>query len=258
MSFIIPSGDLVRIAAISDIHSNIYALEAVIDDIKARAVDITVNLGDILYGSIAPKATYELLMEHGFTTISGNQDREIYEATPSEIEANPTLKFIHDELEVEALDWLKNLPFDHQLTDEVYLCHGTPSSDLIYLLENVESGLAQVRDDDEIIALLSGQVSDVVVCGHTHTARVVGTSSNQLIVNAGSVGLPAYRDEEPFPHAMQSFSPHATYTIIEQSAHGWNVQHTRVAYDYQEAAKASSKVTGHNWAQYLTTGRSAN
>lgn len=247
-----------RIAAISDIHSNIYALEAVIADINSKGVDVTVNLGDILYGPIAPKATYELLMEHGFITISGNQDREIYEATPATIEANPTLKFIHDELDAEALDWLKNLPFDHQLTDEIYLCHGTPSSDLIYLLENVESGLAQVRADHEIIALLSGQASDVVLCGHTHTARAVSTSANQLIVNAGSVGLPAYRDDEPFPHTMQSFSPHATYAILEQSTHGWNVQHNRVAYDYQAAAKASSKVTGHNWAQYLTTGRSTN
>ena len=247
-----------RIAAISDIHSNVYALEAVITDIQNRGVDITVNLGDILYGSIAPKATYELLMQHGFITISGNQDREIYEATPAKIAANPTLQFILDDLGDEALDWLKHLPFDYQLSDEVYLCHGTPSSDLIYLLENVESGLAQVRSDNEIIALLSGQASDVVLCGHTHTPRCVSTSSNQLIVNAGSVGLPAYRDEEPFPHAMQSCSPHATYTIIEQSAYGWNVQHIKVAYAYQAAAKQSSKILGHNWAQYLTTGRSAN
>ena len=257
MGFMTHKGNVVKIAAISDIHSNIYALEAVIADSKQRGVDVTVNLGDILYGPIAPKATYELLMAHDFITISGNQDREIYEATSLMVESNPTLKFVHDELGNDGVDWLKNLPFDHQLTDEVYLCHGTPSSDLIYLLENVESGLAQVRGDADIVSLLSGQASSVVLCGHTHTARTVSTSTHQLIINAGSVGLPAYRDDEPFSHAMQSFSPHATYTVIESSDHGWNVQHIKVAYDYQAAINAAKKVLGHNWAHYLATGRSA-
>ncbi|MEI8611574.1 metallophosphoesterase family protein [Enterovibrio sp. Hal110] len=42
-----------RIALISDIHSNIYALDAVLDDIRHQGVDVVVNLGDILYGPIA-------------------------------------------------------------------------------------------------------------------------------------------------------------------------------------------------------------
>ena len=247
-----------KIAAISDVHSNIYALEAVIADISKRGVDVTVNLGDILYGPVAPKATYELLMAHNFVTISGNQDREIYQAVASQTDLSPTLQFVLDDLDDEALDWLRNLPFNHQLTDAVYLCHGTPTSDLIYLLENIESGSAQVRSDSEIIELLTGQASDVVICGHTHTARAVSTSTQQLVINAGSVGLPAYKDEVPFPHAMQSYSPHATYTIIEQSSHGWNVQHIKVAYDHEAATKASRQCTGHNWAHYLNTGRSAN
>lgn len=50
------------IAAISDIYSNVFALEAVLVDIKHRAVSQIVTLGDILYGSIVPKATHKLLM----------------------------------------------------------------------------------------------------------------------------------------------------------------------------------------------------
>ena len=247
-----------RIAAISDIHSNIFALEAVIADIKSRDVDVTVNLGDILYGPIAPRAAYDLLMEQDFITISGNQDREIYEAGSDDARSNPMMQFILDDLGSEPLDWMRSLPFDHQLNDEVYLCHGTPNSDLIYLLENVESGHAQVRADGEILELLNGQSSDVVICGHTHTARAVSTSTNRLIVNSGSVGLPAYRDDLPVPHFMQSFSPHATYTIVEKVDFGWNVQHIKVAYDYQRAANESKKISGHNWAKYLETGRSEN
>ena len=123
-----------KLAVLSDIHSNVFALESVIADAQTRSVSEIVNLGDILYGPIAPKATYEMLMKHDFITISGNQDRQIYESTTQEILSNPTLQFILDDLGSEPINWMKSLPFDHQLNDDIYLCHGTPESDLIYLL----------------------------------------------------------------------------------------------------------------------------
>jgi len=49
-----------KFAILSDIHSNVYALEAVINDAKRRGCDTLVNLGDILYGPIQPRATYDL------------------------------------------------------------------------------------------------------------------------------------------------------------------------------------------------------
>lgn len=143
-----------RIAVLSDIHSNIFALEAVIRDAKKREAGVMLNLGDILYGPIAPRATYELLMQHQFVTIRGNQDRQTYEATNTEIDSNPTMQFILEDLGDEPLAWMKALPFDIQLTDEVYLCHGTPTDDLVYLLENVESGFAKIRSNNEIVKLL--------------------------------------------------------------------------------------------------------
>ena len=244
-----------RIAALSDIHSNVFALEAVIADLKQRDADVVVNLGDILYGPIAPRSTYDLLMENNFVTIRGNQDRQIYEATASEIESNPTLQFILNDLGQEPLDWMRGLPFDHQLTDNVYLCHGTPSNDLIYLLENVESGFAQLRSDKEIIALLNGQPADLILCGHTHTARVIHTSSNQLIVNPVSVGLPAYTDELPVVHSMQSFSHHASYAMLEQSAYSWTIQQNNVAYDYRKATNLAHQRGRKDSVHFLTTCR---
>ncbi len=244
-----------RIAAVSDIHSNIFALEAVVADISRAGVDVSVNLGDILYGPIAPRATFDCLMENKFITISGNQDRQIYESTPEEISANPTMQFILDDLGEEPLSWMKSLPFDHQLTDEVYLCHGTPNSDLIYFLENVESGTAQLRDIADIEKLLGENKSDVVLCGHTHTARTVLTNTKQLIVNPASVGLPAYVDDMPNDHAIQSFSPHAAYAIIESTKFGWNVSHVKVAYDHCKAAKYAGLRKREDWVRFLETGR---
>ena len=80
MSYSKGAKPIITIAAISDIHSNVFALEAVLKDLKQRNATQIVNLGDILYGPIAPKATYELLMKHqkDIITIRGNQDRQIW------------------------------------------------------------------------------------------------------------------------------------------------------------------------------------
>ncbi len=244
-----------RIAAISDIHSNVYALEAVLTDILKRGADVTVNLGDILYGPIAPKATFELLMEHELVTIRGNQDRQIYEASECDIASNPTMQFIVRELGDKPLLWLRNLPFSLQLNDEVFLCHGTPSSDLVYLLENIDKGYVRLRSDSAIMDLLNGQASRVVICGHTHTPRTVLTCSEQLIVNPGSVGLPAYTDDDPVIHSIENHSPHASYAILESVKGSWSVQHIKVAYAYEKAVFDAQKRARNDWAHFLATGR---
>lgn len=244
-----------KIAALSDIHSNVYALEAVIADARGRSADVLLNLGDIFYGPIAPRATYDLLMKHEFVTICGNQDRLLLEATSEEIKSNPTLQFILKDLGNTPLDWIQSLPFDRQLTDAMYLCHGTPASDLIYLLENVETGSPNVRPEADIINLLTGIESEVIVCGHTHMPRTVALSANRLVVNPGSVGLPAYTDEEPVLHSMENFSPHASYAILEKNAVGWIVQHIKVPYDHHRAAREAVKRKRYDWGHFLTTGK---
>ncbi len=137
------------------------------------------------------KKTFDLLREHDFTTLCGKQDRQIYQATEEQIDSNPTMQFILEDLGTAPLEWIQTLPFDKQLNDEVYLCHGTPSNDLIYLLEYISKGYAMLRSDEEIIRLLQGQKSSLICCGHTHIARAISLSTGQLVVNPGSVGLKA-------------------------------------------------------------------
>ncbi len=244
-----------KIAVLSDIHSNVFALDAVIKDLKKHSVDFMFNLGDVLYGPIAPRSTYDLLMEHEFVTISGNQDRQIYEATAKEIESNPTMQFILSDLGKEPLAWMKSLPFDKQFNDDIYFCHGAPKSDLIYLLEDVSRGYAYIRSDNEIMNLLDGQESKLICCGHTHIARTVTLNSGQLIVNPGSVGLQAYTDEEPVVHSMENFSHHASYSIVEKVNSEWVVQNIRVPYAYQRAVNECKKRNRNDWAHFLSTGR---
>ncbi|WP_096086577.1 metallophosphoesterase family protein [Agaribacterium haliotis] len=245
-----------RIAVLSDIHSNIFALEAVLADLAGRNIDLKINLGDILYGPIAPQQTYELLMRHSFITIRGNQDRQIYEASEGELAENPTLAFIHKQLTQAAINWLKQLPANLNIDNKIFLCHGSAQSDLIYLLENIKNGSPELRQQNEIKALLSGVEQALVLCGHSHIARSVALNNEQLVVNPGSVGLPAYTDLEPVAHAMQSGSAHASYAIVDNKLGQYCVEHIKVSYDHQRAAACAAANGRDDWAVWLSSGRS--
>ncbi|SJL84202.1 metallophosphoesterase family protein [Vibrio palustris] len=245
-----------KFAILSDIHSNVYALEAVVEHAKSNGVTAFVNLGDILYGPIAPRQTYDYLQSLNAITISGNQDRQIYEATKAEIESNPTMQFILSDLGPQPLDWMRQLPFDLQINEDIYACHGTPNDDLVYLLENINTGSPVVRADSEIIELLNGVSSPIVVCGHTHTARCVELTTGQIVINPGSVGLQAYTDDEPNVHSMQSYSSAASYVILQGKPDGkWDIVFHKVMYDVESAARAAKKQERYDWVHFLTTGR---
>ena len=245
-----------RIAVVSDIHSNIYALDAVLGDIAKRDVTKIVNLGDILYGPIQPKLTYERLLTVECVTIKGNQDRQIFQAMRDDVSTNPTLQFILDDLGAEPLHWMKQLPATQVLNDKIHLSHGIPSSDLIYWLERVSSGKPELRDQKELAELKGDIDAEVFLCGHSHIPRTVRLDSGQIIVNPGSVGLQAYYDDEPVPHKMENYSPHARYCIIEATP-GCRVDHIEVPYDWQRAADDASRRGRDDWAHSLLTGRAA-
>lgn len=244
-----------KIAVISDIHSNIYALEAVLSDVEKYNVDLKINLGDIFYGPIAPRETYDLLIKNEFITIRGNQDREIYEVSSSEAQLNSTMRFVIDDLGNEPVEWLKSLTFDKNVAANIYTCHGSPTNDLEYLLENIDSGSAQVRDDNDIVNKLNGEQSQLILCGHSHVSRVVKLSTSQLVVNPGSVGLQAYNDDEPIVHVMENHCPHASYSILEHDKDEWNVNQIKVPYNFELAAKDAIKRKREDWAYFLRTGR---
>jgi putative phosphoesterase len=245
-----------RIAVLADIHANIWALEAVLADVEKQGADAVWNLGDIMHGALEPRATYDRLRKANIAlTIRGNQDRQLYEATGEQRRFDANLDWMIRDLGPDAIDWLRALPARAVYEDQVLLCHGSPSDDVCYLLEDVSSGHPVVRDEEQIVRLLGGAAQPVIVCGHTHIPRLVRLENGQMIVNPGSVGLPAYSDEAPTPHAMETYSPDASYAILEKTAAGWDVTFRRVPYDTTEAARAATEQERDDWAYQLTTGR---
>lgn len=246
-----------RIAVIADIHANIWALEAVLEHAKQRGITQFVNVGDVLYGPLRPRATYDRLMQESsnvLLTVQGNQDRQVCEAAASQDFKDATTRHVVEDLGPDAVSWLRQLPATG-VVDDLFLCHGTPASDSTYLLEDVSSGSPVVRSDEGIRELLGAVSQPVILCGHTHVQRVVRLSHGQMIVSSGSVGLPAYTSELPVPHAMQSYSPAASYAIVEQSERGWNVSLERVSYDYEPAVREARKHGREDWVRALATGR---
>jgi predicted phosphodiesterase len=245
-----------RIAILADIHANAWALAAVLEHASRQDVSAMWNLGDVLYGALEPRKTYELLGRHKIAlTIRGNQDREIYDATGLGRSSNPTLDYVINDLGREPIDWLSSLPPTAVFEDRILLCHGTPSSDVTYLLEDVRPGHPVVRCEAEITPLLGDIRQPVIVCGHTHIPRLVRLATGQIIVNPGSVGLPAYSDSSPAPHAMENHSPHARYAILTEEPRGWSVAFHKIPYDWEAASKRAAELGRPDWARALATGR---
>ncbi|MFE6135941.1 metallophosphoesterase family protein [Bacillus sp. NPDC057893] len=240
-----------KIAIISDIHGNSHALKAVLKDIERRKAEMIINLGDSVYGPLDPLGTIEILMNNEMIHIKGNCDRILWEPIQ---EQSTTLTFVQNQLTNNHIDWLKQHPSQF-IVDDILFCHGTPTSDEVYLLEEMTEDGAVLKNEKIIMDQLQNVEQKIIICGHTHIPRVVYLANGKIIINPGSVGLPAYKDELPVVHKMESGTPHAKYVIMEKNAQDWLVEQISVSYNWEEAAQLAENSGRHDWAVALRTGR---
>ena len=171
-----------RVAAISDIHGNLPALEAVLAEIEREAVDEIVIPGDTISGPWASEC-FDLLTGMGARFVRGNADREVLERSDR---FGPLAGWSADRLGetrlAEAALWPLTLELDVMGLGRVLVCHSTPDSeDPIY---------TRITPDEELVGLLGAVDVDVVVCGHTHMQYERTLSSGLRVANPGSVGMP--------------------------------------------------------------------
>ncbi len=235
-----------RLGLISDIHGNIWALEAALEALHQRGVDSVLNLGDVLYGPLAPAQTAECLMDLGIPTLRGNHDRELM-APP----ARPLVAYTVSQLSTAQLAWVASWPFS-LAGEDWFAFHATPADDEVYLTESPTPQGLMLRQPTEIAALL-GKTPDasLMLCGHSHVPRLLCLPDGRTIVNPGSVGQPAYTDDVPFPYALQQGGPQARCAIVERTAHGWQAEFLAVAYPWHEAVQAALRAGFPNWARWL-------
>ncbi len=243
-----------RIAVLADIHGNLRALEAVEANLRRQSPDLIVNLGDHLSGPLEAAEVADLLVDRAWVHIRGNHDRQLVDR-PYEV-MGASDRAAHLQLDARHFRWLASLPPTAEPVPGVLLCHGTPSNDSQYLLE-------EVRYPDGTVQLAAAQLAGdrlgdsharLVLCGHSHIPRVASLPGGVTVVNPGAVGLPAYNDSFPVPHVMEAGSPHARYAVMDFEARGCRVELIAVEYDWNGVAEVAARAGRPDWARALATG----
>ncbi|HYW50155.1 MAG TPA: metallophosphoesterase family protein, partial [Gemmatimonadaceae bacterium] len=227
-----------RYALISDIHGNLPALDATLDDIRARAdVDAVYHLGDLVGYSPWPNEVVERLRDAGISGVAGNYDSTVAtgykhcgcrsESPRQEELAHISYEWTRAHVSPTTKAALGGLPFRIDLTPlgghlsgpTVTLVHATPSNNLVYVTEDrTDTFLTKMA---QTAGLASG---DVLCFGHTHKPWY-RTVDGVHFVNTGSVGRPKDGD------------PRAGYILLDVNAAGAHVEVVRVTYDVETAAR---------------------
>jgi len=236
------------LAVIADVHGNRLALEAVLADIAGQGVTDIINLGDVLYGAVDPAGTADLLMQMNIPTVCGNGDRMLVDGSAV---LNDTWKYTLSQLTDKHLKWVRS--FRKTFSEGSILAfHASPVSDSSYLLWEVRRGSLVRREPSSIAETLSPFGASLVLCGHDHVQYTTDLGGGAVLVNPGSVGLPAYQDDLPVEHSMVSGSPHARYSIVRDG--GASIEHRAVEYDWHAAAAIALANGRPDWARWLVTG----
>lgn len=214
------------------------------------------NLGDSLSGPLFPEETAQYLMAQPWFQLAGNHERQVLERRCS-TESFDADAFTWKRIGARTLEWLKTLSPVGTPAPGVLLCHGSPRSDLEYLLESADpaSGL-RLANEQELSERLDGVQADLVVCGHSHVPRALRVAGT-LLVNPGSVGLQAYASQYPTPHVVENGSVEARYAIVERVLGAWRAELHSVPYAHESCAKLARERGADRWAHALATGRVA-
>ena len=226
-----------RIVAISDIHSNLLALEAVLEDIERLGRDIQIVVaGDFLNCGPFPRETLALLKAlPDPIIIAGNHEEYVLE----NFEANKTgprpapyralfapSYWTASQLTDEQLNWLRSLPRQAELAGpegtKVRIVHGSPRQQT--------EGLTPELDDTTLEDIFDGEISDrcLWISGHTHRPHFLRWGG-MTITNNGSVGMSLDGDNR------------ACYMVAEwdEKWGDWQIEHRRVKYDVERMIAAT-------------------
>ncbi len=185
-----------RIAALSDVHGNAAALEAVVADIAREKPDAVMVAGDLVLNGPEPALVIDVLQgmaDDGALIIGGNTDIAVADfdyaaAFPWMTDGVPdaiidAAEWAHDAIGDERLDWLRRLPAERRWRAHddtlVLVCHASPGSQT--------AGFDQGLDPSVTIERVARTDARVIVCGHTHQPEV-GDLGWKVIVNVGSAG----------------------------------------------------------------------
>lgn len=223
----------VRIALFGDIHGNLTALSAVVEELDALGVERRICLGDLAFRGPEPQEVIAAVASMELeAVVVGNTDQWLFQGFPDGFSpGEERLKQLQayrswclERLDAGALEWLRGLPAKYSATlGEHTLCvvHSSPLS--------TEDWYPSSLSDEELEGIFRGAPPcDILVYGHIHTP-FVRRLYRRWLLNAGSVGHPVDGDAR------------ASYLLLEAARGSLNLSVRRVAYDAAKAARIAAE-----------------
>ena len=226
-----------RIALFSDIHANLHAFEAMLQDMDSQKPDAVYCLGDLVGYHIYPNEIIDEIKRRGIATLKGNHDEKVESiATTAENLNKPGKNYAYHLIREENRAYLKTLPahirleykFSNNKLNLVFAHGSTRSIDEYVLIDT---------NENYVLELLNEADADMLFVGHSHKPyhRIleIGGGKFKHVVNLGSVGKPKDGD------------PRGCYVIlnVNENSSSLNkgsiqVEFRRVEYDVEASAKA--------------------
>ena len=218
-----------RYAFCSDIHSNIFALEAVLADVADAGVDHRYVLGDLVGYAPWPNEVLDRLRDDAIPIVMGNYDDGTgfgrdecgcaYTHPVEKALGDAGFAWTKANTSEKNTAWLRTLALQIRFEADglrFLLVHGSPRKMNEYLYED--------KPDSTFARIAANADADVIVCGHTHRPydKTVGTTR---FINDGSAGKPKDGD------------PRACWALVETGPAGLTVEFRRVEYDIKAAAQ---------------------
>jgi predicted phosphodiesterase len=233
-----------RIALFSDVHANLPALEAVLDDIKQKELDAVYCLGDLVGYAPWPNEVIAMIREQHIPTIAGNYDYGVgrnsddcgcaYKTDEDKRWGAKSIGYTNEIISPQNRAYLKSLPahlrieIGYEPSIESFLfVHGSPRKINEYLFVD--------RPEKSFKRMMSNTNARLMAFGHTHKPyhKILEDSNGyRHAINIGSVGKPKDGD------------PRACYTILEwdefdvDDPETISVKFVRIGYEVEKAASA--------------------
>ncbi len=213
-----------RLAVLADIHGNLPALEAVLEDLRAVRPELVVVNGDLIHRGPTNRAVLERVWEAPFRFTLGNHDdlvRRWAQRDPALAADHPlaaSLAWTAAQLEAAHLAWIEGLPFGVELEAlGVRIHHGSP--------RHYREGYGPHLEAAALAEIARAYPARVLVGSHTHKPFVL-EHGGTLILNTGAVGAPFNAD------------PRAQYLLLEITPDAVRFEHRRIPYDREAALRA--------------------
>lgn len=239
-----------KVAVISDIHGNMTALEAVLENIREHGIETIFCLGDLIGKGPNSRKAVERIKETCEVALLGNWDDFIQK--PVDFEEG---KWHQNQLGKEGLSYLSTLPFHHDFYMSgkyVRLYHASAKSiyhRVVPMRDSHEEKLAMFENTENIVAGEGGRIPDVVGYGDIHAALIEPIHPQKTLFNAGSVG-----NSLDIPQAAYAIL-HGVYLSKEPAA--FSIEIVRVPYDIEKEIAIAKEMGMPNLEAYALELREA-